>query len=647
MALSRFLRQLGLGATLAAAAALGSNLALAVETTWINPGTGDWATNSNWDGVIVDETPLWQFSEAAAINNFGTAVVSTDRSQLVAGDFVNQGVAGVRIAGTAAGTLSIVAGGNLTSSTNGEDGAVNVGFGIGGTGTLIMNGASGNPAVLTAPSLVVGGVPGSLVNLSGYSNMNITNNITNAVTQGSGAINFDRQLRITGPNVNVTATGPITVSNYTAIITGAAHSTIKTPGSLTINTGGGGTNLNVQFSGHAPALGNVWTLFDTGSVGSTRWDNLAATGQVPFTGATLPVGTSLRLRTTGGGMNGQQLQVAVEANLVLTVNRSTGEMSLRNPFGAPVTELTGYEITSARGSLVSSYKGISGAPAGNAGWEKADTNNANGLGEFKPVGAFNVSTAGTTVTLGTGFNRLTYPTAAGLGGLGQTGEDLVFRYTSYGGQTVVGQVEYTGTAFLNNVSIIATPSGQAVLKNDSTLPLAIDGYLLTSSTGALSGAGWTSLADRTDARFDGWQETPASPGVIAESNPDPTPVLTIAAGESFPLGDIGDFSTPAAQAGLSFAFILNNEAAQRAGSVLIVPSLGIPGDFDGNGRVNGDDLMVWQRNTSVGNLADWRANFGMPGTSVNAAGVPEPSSIALAGLAVAVVALRRRSEPTA
>jgi hypothetical protein len=36
----------------------------------------------------------------------------------------------------------------------------------------------------------------------------------------------------------------------------------------------------------------------------------------------------------------------------------------------------------------------------------------------------------------------------------------------------------------------------------------------------------------------------------------------------------------------------------------------LPGDFDGDGVVNGRDFLAWQRNPSVGSLSDWKANYG-------------------------------------
>ncbi|TWU30226.1 alpha/beta hydrolase [Bythopirellula polymerisocia] len=49
-------------------------------------------------------------------------------------------------------------------------------------------------------------------------------------------------------------------------------------------------------------------------------------------------------------------------------------------------------------------------------------------------------------------------------------------------------------------------------------------------------------------------------------------------------------------------------------------------DFDQDGDVDGADFLVWQRNPSVGNLADWQTQYGgAPVLSV----VPEPSSVIL------------------
>ena len=54
----------------------------------------------------------------------------------------------------------------------------------------------------------------------------------------------------------------------------------------------------------------------------------------------------------------------------------------------------------------------------------------------------------------------------------------------------------------------------------------------------------------------------------------------------------------------------------------------LPGDFDGDGDVDGVDFLYWQRNPGVGNLVDWQANYGSP-TSSSSKVVPEPSALML------------------
>lgn len=51
---------------------------------------------------------------------------------------------------------------------------------------------------------------------------------------------------------------------------------------------------------------------------------------------------------------------------------------------------------------------------------------------------------------------------------------------------------------------------------------------------------------------------------------------------------------------------------QRIVGKLEVNAVPLPlaGDFDTNGIVDGLDFLLWQRNTGVGNLADWEANYG-------------------------------------
>ena len=73
-------------------------------------------------------------------------------------------------------------------------------------------------------------------------------------------------------------------------------------------------------------------------------------------------------------------------------------------------------------------------------------------------------------------------------------------------------------------------------------------------------------------------------------------------------------------------------------SVLL--SVGMAGDFNLDGRVDSFDFLAWQRDTTLGNLADWEANYGSP-LSANATTVPEPGGCALA-VVLLLLSLRHR-----
>jgi T5SS/PEP-CTERM-associated repeat protein len=74
-------------------------------------------------------------------------------------------------------------------------------------------------------------------------------------------------------------------------------------------------------------------------------------------------------------------------------------------------------------------------------------------------------------------------------------------------------------------------------------------------------------------------------------------------------------------------------------SVIAAPAL--PGDFDFDGDVDGRDFLTWQRNTNVGDLADWQANYGVGTLTANSTAVPEPTCFVLYGIFMILTPHRR------
>jgi hypothetical protein len=55
----------------------------------------------------------------------------------------------------------------------------------------------------------------------------------------------------------------------------------------------------------------------------------------------------------------------------------------------------------------------------------------------------------------------------------------------------------------------------------------------------------------------------------------------------------------------------------------------LPGDFDGDGQIDGWDYLAWQRDSTVGDLADWQASYSQGTAFSSSLVVPEPSAFAV------------------
>jgi hypothetical protein len=88
--------------------------------------------------------------------------------------------------------------------------------------------------------------------------------------------------------------------------------------------------------------------------------------------------------------------------------------------------------------------------------------------------------------------------------------------------------------------------------------------------------------------------------------------------------------------------VFNVSLAPRSISTFVINAdPGLAGDFDEDGDVDGRDFLLWQRNPSIGNLADWQENYGTVPELGASVAVPEPTAAALA-LLVAIMGLTSR-----
>jgi hypothetical protein len=539
-------------------------------------------------------------------------------------------------AGALVGQLTINAGtlNNITTSeaTFGADGRIMVG--VDGRGYLTMNGGTLTGTALTvAGENVTTGNGTSLLDLRGSSTLTV-----------NGAASFSRRLRIEGPSVNFTTTGQLqlnSTNSYTAAVTGAtAHSPLKvtTFGQKALVDG----TLNIEFSGAAAtrdpitSLGTKWSLMEVNSLAEDaidgKFSNVGSDGSIAVVGLdaahSAPLGTAYKVnkRTSGGNT---LLELSYEQVLILTVNRDSGVMSIRNPYGGDIGIDT-YSISSARGSMKNTFAGLGTTTPGAGDWAKPAGNNANVISDVKvpdqtpPItneDAYELL-AVPTVSIGNGFNKLAV--ASNVANFGFDGEDLIFQYGGPDSNDVPirGHIEYVGSKFENNLVLRVNPNnGVATLKNDSLETLVFDGFEITSTdvAAALNVTTFTPITGGTGT----WQKD--AEGTTGLSQVNFTGARTLTPGQEVSIGDISSltnpFATDAAKNGLSMRFILAEGLESSAAT----------GDYNNNGVVDAADYTLWRDNlggpatelanrdplnTGVISNADytsWVANFGATG----------------------------------
>lgn len=605
--------------------------ALATAQAYVNwtGGAGDWSNRNGWFNEAFASTgflPSADFKEIARIDGGGVVSVTTALA-----DATDQGSstnpAELRLGSTAGtGELIVTATGKLRiQDTDDASGGIS----LGGAGTGVLRVLPGGQLSIDGPLTSAASAANAIYLGAAAGAGNAT--VTAAAASFGGTTTVYK-------NTSFTSAGGIGLASssvYRPVFSGGATAKLVAGGAVSL----GGT-LRPDFGGASPTVGSSWSLLEGTSVsGSFSSIDSSLAG-------TLGLGQAFTVSTTNvaGGKKGVQLSLQQLA--VLNVNRDTGVVSLTNP-GTTAVPIDGYTITSTLGTLNgAAWNSLTDQAALGGTWRESPAT-ATRLSELKRTGVGSLA-PGQTISLGTIFT----PTPASIG---LPTEDVTLRFSSPAG-VQDGFVTYTGTK-VNNILLQVDPiTGKARLRNTSNFVVNADGYTITSASGSLTPAGWTSLDDQNAAGAD-WRESPGLTTRLSEIKR--AGATTLAPGASF---DLGTIFNPALSKDLTLNYLKAGQSLSALGAVLYSSfSTALAGDFNLDGVVNAADLTRWKSSFGVNANADadgdgdsdgadfltWQRNFGKtsaPATPA-AAAVPEPATAALASLAagcVACTASRRR-----
>ncbi|MDC0936198.1 PEP-CTERM sorting domain-containing protein [Pirellulales bacterium] len=246
--------------------------------------------------------------------------------------------------------------------------------------------------------------------------------------------------------------------------------------------------------------------------------------------------------------------------------------------------------------------------------------------------------------------------------LSTTGGGLV----NDGDLNVIGTtVSFTGGPSVNNAgaevnAINATLTFDGDLTNNGDVNLinsTVNGNLINGGTGTLAMIG--SNAFRDDLDLDGndnlyvdiggttigeWDVITVGGVAVVDGNLNVSLVsgFTPTAGDAFAIitatSILGSFvveSLPTLAGRLEWFVVYTGTSVELISS--------FAGDFNLDGDVDGRDFLLWQRDPSVGSLADWETNYGMvaPLSAISSTTVPEPTTLLLGAMASIGLMLRR------
>ena len=600
---------------------------------------GNWKDESSWFGGFTP--PEAFFGEAGVVNNAGIAFVDSTIASGPGGIILGEGA-------NQSGTLEIRSGGEFTVKSD-FDVAGDVRVGQAGTGTLIVE----RGGTLEAEILRSGGRQESSIIL-GTGNSGTTKVIINA------AANLARHTRVIGPNVDFESETLSLGGTFTSEITGLNHSTFDVNDAASL-----GGVLDLQFvAPFQPQAGQTWNLIDAKSISgnfSSVTSNVSPGPGLAFSVSAVP-----------GGTNGMLAQVGIDAKLLLTVDRRSGETHIQNLAEQQSISINGYGITSGGGGINNNnWQQLSG------GGPWSGNGSSTHVAEVSLTGSLEVG-PGTDINMGNIYSFT--PTT-----LGETLEDVTFEYHIAGGDVVNGLIDYTGPH--NDVVLVVDEDG-VFIQNQSTQDVTINGYAVVSQSGALDPGAWTSFAS-TDTTFT---EANAANNHITELNLSGSRVLEATSG-AIPLGPIFtsgsekdltfmvniagvgpytglvEYDDGVIQFGGDLPGDCNGDGAVNAADLACVGDIAerdivlaaiptLPGDLDGNGDVGFQDFLVLSANFGQDGLNYTQGNIDLVGTvafpdflvlstnfnktAAGASPVPEPSSAGVIVLGTLFASLLRK-----
>jgi hypothetical protein len=579
--------------------------------------SGSYNTAASWS---LGRVPVDGLDDRAVIDNGGTATLSTPADNLV-------GAIALGLGANTSGKLQITGGSLQTSPSLSHTGGINVG--VAGRGTLIVTPLS---LLSVGGALVSGNNPQNVITMGGTpAGATATVSVGSATFGGTTEVyhNVAFDTLGTGASGNITLTP---TSIYTPIIIAGLGVSTLDAGSGAVNLGG---VLRPTFNS-TPAAGASWNLFH------------AAAFNGNFT-AIQPqgLGAGLRLSTSVTGSAGDlNLRLAVEQVLTLVVNRDARTISIANPAAGAVS-FDGYAIQSSSGQLNrAAWNSLDDQNALGGDWLESTGSNNNRLSELKPTASGVLAGGGASVSLGSAYAPASTPPP-----LGTLTDDITFTYAQPDGAVKTGEVIYAGTRGINNIILQVDPaSGNARIKNTSSYNVAIDGYAITSASGALKPGSWLSWDDQN---ISDWTESSGSDATrLAELKPTASTMMT---GGSSTVS-VGSIFTTSSPRDVVFQFLQSGQSTPTTGLVVYEPFPTGTADFDGDGDVDGRDFMTWQRNLgatgaaatlangnangdgviNAADLAVWRDQFGNVRPSSVAAlnAVPEPVTWLMSMVAV-------------